>query len=186
MRVGLAAVLVSAACAVANVATADALPPPDYVERCTLENAKADGDECVMLAHWVFDSRCVKFLADHGFCNRCGMGATNRTEIFCRKPQATVLPADWMQQCLSGADPRKLDPKDLPPPPKVDQCPTERTTSGVVDSSEEPEAKEPTNRKRSGCGCDVATPEPLGAASVVVLVLVALRRTRRAPNDSRL
>ncbi len=111
------------------------------------------------------------------------MGATNRTEIFCRKPQATVLPADWMQQCLSGPDPRKLDPKDLPPPPKVDQCPTERTTSGVRDSQEEPEAKAPTDRKRSGCGCDVATPEPLGMGAVVALLMVALRRRRRPPSD---
>jgi len=165
-----------AICASAHVALADALPPPGYIEGCTFENAEEAGEECVQLSRWVFDGRCVKALAEQGFCHRCGIGATMRDEIYCRKRGGTALRKDWTKQCLVEPDPRKLAPKDLPRLPKVAQCPTERTASRVVALNGDEGDETRKESQPSGCGCSAVRSEPLGVWSILLLALLLRRR----------
>ena len=102
-----------------------------------------------------------------------------RDRIFCRKPGAKALPADWTAQCLTGTDPRTLDPKDVPRLPQVAQCPSERTRSSVTTSDDEPAAAPREERERSGCGCGTAKSEPVSVGAAVLALLACGRRVKR-------
>lgn len=68
-------------------AHADVPPPDDYVEECTLDKQKREGEECILRSvHVGQPPGETLLLQEFGFCRRCNTyGATVRGEIEDRK-----------------------------------------------------------------------------------------------------
>jgi hypothetical protein len=97
-----ASVLIGLAVTAAPVlAAADAPHPYGYEERCTLENAQGEGEECVAFESGGGRRLAAAFLSSHGFCARCfAWGASHAQAIMCRrKGSGPPLETGWEAAC---------------------------------------------------------------------------------------
>jgi len=160
-------------------ARADITPPDGYVERCTMANAIDDGEECVEHGHVAWDERCLSYLEQQGFCLRCGLGATQRVDILCRKRGAPPLPADWQRSC-PGPDPQSMKREDRIVS-GISRCPTDRTTSKWPDEGPtEANDQGANDKKPASCGCTLPGAAGDGVAPALACALLALLRAARA------
>ncbi len=92
----------------AGHALADVAPPPDYVEKCTIEEQQGAGDECQPCgASFQGREKCTALGAE-GYKHRCkAHGASVWTEVWCRSKAPIPAPggdpgADGLQQQLDA------------------------------------------------------------------------------------
>jgi LPXTG-motif cell wall-anchored protein len=153
--------LLAAVCAVTLApleARADVAPDPDYVESCTLEKQRENGEECFECRASFQDPDACKQHAEGGFAPRCQTrGASVWTEIWCRvKPTRDEHPSDFAQ-----------------PPP--DDRPVELAAA-------DPKDETVAAPEKHGCGaCSIGAPSSIwgGLAASLASAMLLLRRRRR-------
>jgi hypothetical protein len=181
----------------AGIANADQPRPAGFVNKCTLENAEKDGDECLGFRN--LEDACRGYLASQGFCARCMSG--NYNEYVCRPRGGPALIPDWKKQCTppprdtkkpcncNPVDPLcecSLDPErgstvpaGVPVPSSsplptavMKDCPTPATTSFI---------KPLSLLERAGCRCGLSASPERGAMpeASLPLFLAALFFVRR-------
>lgn len=153
----------------ASSASADVPPPDDYVERCTIEIAKRDGEECVGRSSWHGDKgEAASYLGNLGFCRRCRThGASVWSEVHCRKADPSKpLPANWEQEV---AEAEKAAPED-----------GERKSGPQCEMTDAEAASRDPRGPRSGCACAIGEEGPGAAAGAFGLLLGLAFSVRRA------
>lgn len=194
MRPPLLVVSAVAALLLPAVALADVPPPSGYVERCTLEAASADGQECVQRSGWHGEKGLPgRWLAEYGFCQRCQTyGASVHGDIYCRPKGGKPLPDGWDETI--GKLVRDAPPEEsqkplaarcaMPPGPATQRATEPSATGAKAPDSKASDSKASDSKASGGCKCDAAGTDhastgagwlALGAVGVVVV-----RRRRRS------
>jgi MYXO-CTERM domain-containing protein len=153
------AALLFATTSLPSGARADVGPDPDYVESCSLEQQRREGDDCFECRASFQDRDACKRHAEGGYAPRCQTrGASVWTEIWCR-----VKPSSERRDDFAQPPPGKDEPIEL---------------ASADDSAKGVQAPE-----KHGCGaCAVGAPSsvPTGLlAAMTSAMALALRRRRR-------
>lgn len=117
MRRGVTSILALALLVMSSAADADVVPPPDFVESCTLNKVQQAGEQCVVCrdAYHAEPNACRDRLAGEGYLSRCRTaGASVWTEIWCRTP----VP-DPPDEPGPGPFAEPPPPRDAPPDPQA-------------------------------------------------------------------
>jgi hypothetical protein len=81
-----------AALSAASNAMADVAPPPNYVERCSIDKVQQSAEHCESCRAWHGDPEaCSKSLGAQGYQHRCRTnGASAWSEIWCKSATGTT------------------------------------------------------------------------------------------------